>query len=359
MDYHAHRLLTIQSHVSTGYVGNRAATFPLQLLGWDVDAVNTVQFSNHTGYGRFGGLRFDAEHLEQVFTAMAENYLICHNRVLTGYTPSPEALEVVETLLREQRRKNPGLVYLLDPVMGDMERGMYVNPDVLPIYRRMLPLASILCPNQFEAQKLTDITITSLDTMYHVLEKLHGTYNAPHVLLTSVDLPDMDLAKLGAASAMPDGQPAMLLVGSSRVDGDAKLHPWFIQFPSLGEYFSGVGDMFSALTLARFSASRDDLPQPASASCQDYTHEASECGTPIAQAVALAVASLQAVLSRTRAAMIALGQEQRIDPFQPSHLLPVDERVKVMRMRELRIIQSAQDILHPSVQYRPRWAPLP
>ena len=41
-------ILSIQSHVVYGFAGNKSATFPMQLLGVDVWALNTVQFSNHT-----------------------------------------------------------------------------------------------------------------------------------------------------------------------------------------------------------------------------------------------------------------------------------------------------------------------
>lgn len=340
--------------------GNRAATFPCQLLGWDVDAVNTVQFSNHTGYGRWGGLRFDAAHLADVFSNMDRNKLLRHNRQLTGYTPSPEALGEVEKLIRAQREKNPHMVYLLDPVMGDMDRGMYVNPDVLPIYRRMLHLASIICPNQFEAQVLSGIEIRSIETLKAALTKLHDEYQVPHVLITSLELSKDDLNAIGAMPSMPDGKPAMLLVGSTWNADTKELQPWFLQFPSLGEYFSGVGDLFSALTVARFMEYEEDVPAPARAAYDGYGAPVEgECTLPIARAVTLAVASLQQVLIRTARAMEILGEQEGLDPLQPSHLASEEDRVKIMRMRELRIIQSADDILRPQVLYRPRWtAPL-
>ncbi|WFC94597.1 pyridoxal kinase [Malassezia brasiliensis] len=335
-DTASYRLLTIQSHVATGYVG------------WDVDAVNTVQFSNHTGYGRWGGLRFDAAHLADVFSNMERNKLLRHNRLLTGYTPSPEALGEVEKLIRAQREKNPHMVYLLDPVMGDMDRGMYVNPDVLPIYRRMLHLASIICPNQFEAQVLSGIEICSIATLKAALTKLHVEYQVPHVLITSLELDKDDLTAIGAMPSMPDGKPAMLLVGSTWNTDTKELQPWFLQFPSLGEYFSGVGDLFSALTVARFMEHEEDVPAPARAAYDGYdTPVEGECTLPIARAVTLAVASLQQVLIRTARAMETLGKQEGLDPLQPSHLATEEDRVKIMRMRELRIIQSAGDILHP------------
>lgn len=334
--------------------GNRSATFPAQLLGWDVDAVNTVQFSNHTGYGRWGGQRFDECQLTEVFEGLERNELLTQNHVVTGYTPSPEALSAVERLITKLRAKNPALVYLLDPVMGDMDRGMYVNPHVLPIYRRMLHLSTIICPNQFEAQLLAGEEITSLESLQAVQEKLHKEYHVPHVIITSLALPPEDLARLGASDTMPDGREAMVLVGST---WDQGLHSWFLQFPCLGEYFSGVGDLFAALVLARFSTELDDLPEPARAAhALEPTKSDNECTLPIARAVMLAVASLQHVLERTRATMIEQGARLHLDPFRPVSQLDAEERVKVMRLRELRIVQSATEIVHPHVLYRPQWA---
>lgn len=170
------RLLSIQSHVVTGHVGNRSATFPLQLLGWDVDVVNTTQLSNHTGYGRWGGMRMDAEHLQSVFEGLEMNGLVRHARLLTGeareeskatgerernadcmralagYTPTPAALAVVTAFIARMRAHKPELVYLLDPVLGDTDRGFYVDKECLPLYRELLPHAQIVCPNSFEAQ---------------------------------------------------------------------------------------------------------------------------------------------------------------------------------------------------------------
>ena len=351
----SHRLLTIQSHVVCGYVGNRSATFPSQLLGWDVDVVNTVQFSNHTGYGRWGGQRIEAAALADVLEGMERNGLLRQNRVLTGYTPSSEALSVVEAFIRKLRQEKPDMIYLLDPVMGDMDRGMYVNPDVLPVYRRLLPLSTIICPNQFEAQVLAGQDITSLASLHQVLDTLHMTYGVPHVVITSLVLPADDMEKLSMKSTMPDGRPAMLLVGSSRQE-----RPWYLTFPSQGEYFSGVGDLFAALVLARFAEHASELPEPARASFEAcVSRDASNIKlSPIARAVTLAVASLQLVLDGTRAAMEAEGQRLGIDPFVPAHLASVDDRVHIMRLRELRVVQNPGAFLHPSILGRPRWLPL-
>lgn len=350
--------MSVCMHVSYK-AGNRSATFPAQLLGWDVDALNTVQFSNHTGYGRWGGHRFDAQQLNDILTGMDQNGLVRHDRLLTGYTPSPEALAVVEAFIISLRKQNPDVIYLLDPVMGDMDRGMYVNPDVLPIYRRMLSLSTIICPNQFEAQVLVGHEITTLSSLQHALHVLHYKYKVPNVVITSLELPESEMKKIGATPTMADGQPAMLLVGSS-VQEDGSDASWLLQFPTLGEYFSGVGDLFASLILSRFSCRGTDVPGPARtsdevAAAPREPAAGDECTLPVARAVMYAVASLQHVLQRTRETMIAEGQRQGIDPFQPAHLAEVDERVKIMRLRELRIVQSAQEILAPSILHRPRW----
>lgn len=103
------RVLSIQSHVVSGYVGNKAATFPLQLLGYDVDAINTVQFSNHTGYGYTNGHKTSPDQLAAVFEGLEQNKLVRYDRILSGYTPSAQALEVVAQWIRQ----HPA-VYLLD-----------------------------------------------------------------------------------------------------------------------------------------------------------------------------------------------------------------------------------------------------
>jgi pyridoxine kinase len=317
------RLLSIQSHVSSGYVGNRSATFPLQLLGWDVDVINTVQFSNHTGYGRWKGLRFDEEHVRSIFQGLEENGLLKQERILTGYMPSPGVVQAVKEAVEKIKAIRPDVVFLCDPVMGDMGRGMYVDPAVLPVYKSMLPLTSIITPNQFEAQALADQEVTSLASLHSVLSSLH-TQGASHVLITSVDLPVQDLERIGAD---PSAEKTMILVGSSRPeDGKTPVQPWFIQFPEIPGYFSGVGDLFAALVLGRFStATKESI-------------------TPIARAAELSIASVQGVLARTQQSIAASDTQ---DATRKESEDPAQARVDMMRGRELRIIQSRSEIENP------------
>jgi len=364
------KLITIQSHVVSGYVGNRAATFPLQVLGWDVDVVNTVHFSNHTGYGRWGGIRFDAAHIKDLLAALRRNGLARYERMLTGYVPSAEILrEIINFIVQIKADTSPELIYLLDPVMGDMGRGMYVSDTVIPLYKEMIQHATIVCPNQFEAQVLAAQDIDSLDTLYSVLRTLHVERGSPNVVITSVDLSDKDLQRIGARPKLSDeGTVLMTLIGSS-FDTSTKpgpsrpqefLRPWFIQFPEVPGYFSGVGDTFSALLIGRFdpsSSTRSDL---------------SSAPTPVARAAELAIASLQSILSRTKTAiqsapalpdiaeLTALAKANLAegatwpseDPAEIDKLVAAQRRVEEMRPRELKIVQSKGDIENPQVVYR-------
>ncbi|XP_049566370.1 pyridoxal kinase isoform X1 [Orcinus orca] len=152
------RVLSIQSHVVRGYVGNRAATFPLQVLGFEVDAVNSVQFSNHTGYSHWKGQVLNSDELHELYDGLKLNDVNKYDYVLTGYTRDKSFLAMVVDIVRELKQQNSRLVYVCDPVMGDKWNGegsMYVPEDLLPVYReKVVPVADIITPNQFEADCL-------------------------------------------------------------------------------------------------------------------------------------------------------------------------------------------------------------
>lgn len=94
--------------------GNRAATFPLQLLGYDVDVINTVQFSNHTGYGHTNGYKVTATQLDAIFEGLWTNGLVNYARLLTGYIPGAEALAAVSAQVQRMKKERGDLIYLLD-----------------------------------------------------------------------------------------------------------------------------------------------------------------------------------------------------------------------------------------------------
>lgn len=129
------RCLSIQSHVVHGYVGNKSATFPLQLLGFDVDAINSCQLSSHTGYRTFKGEKLHGDQLLAILQGLEENGLMgAYSHVLTGYVSTPSFLEAIAAAVRTIRRLNPGAVYVCDPVMGDHGK-LYVPAGTSLLFR--------------------------------------------------------------------------------------------------------------------------------------------------------------------------------------------------------------------------------
>ncbi|RJF69123.1 pyridoxal kinase [Deinococcus cavernae] len=165
-------LLSIQSWVAYGHVGNAAAMFPLQRLGFEVWAVNTVQFSNHTGYGAWTGMVFPAELVGELLDGIEARGALpdCHG-VLSGYMGSEGTVDAVVKALGRVRAVNPQALYCCDPVMGDVGRGVFVRPE-LPelIAAHAIPAADIVTPNQFELELLTGLKV---DTLEHALKAAH------------------------------------------------------------------------------------------------------------------------------------------------------------------------------------------
>ncbi|MEK9661028.1 MAG: pyridoxal kinase, partial [Alphaproteobacteria bacterium] len=157
-------ILSIQSHVAFGHVGNAAATFPLQRLGFDVWPVHTVMFSNHTGYEDFAGPVIDADAVRAVIDGMARRgvFSTCE-AVLSGYLGSAAIGAVVRDAVRLVRATNPDMLYVCDPVIGDSGEGVYVADGIIEMLASdILPEADFALPNQFELEHLTGLANDSL-----------------------------------------------------------------------------------------------------------------------------------------------------------------------------------------------------
>ncbi|MFC6618537.1 pyridoxal kinase PdxY [Deinococcus radiophilus] len=160
-----HNILSIQSWVAYGHVGNAAAMFPLQRLGFEVWAIQTVQFSNHTGYGAWTGQVFPPEDIAALIHGIeARGALPNCDGVLSGYMGSVGTVEAVISAVERVRAANPEALYCCDPVMGDFGRGVFVNPELPPVIaERAIPAADIVVPNHFELELLTDCKISTLN----------------------------------------------------------------------------------------------------------------------------------------------------------------------------------------------------
>ena len=224
-------ILSIQSWVSYGHVGNASAVFPLQRLGAEVWAVNTVQFSNHTGYGAWRGQVFPRELIQDLIEGIAERGVLptC-DAVLSGYMGAAEIGETIVAAATRVKAANPAAMYCCDPVIGDVGRGVFVRPGIPEFMRDCaVPAADILTPNQFELEWLTGGPVTTLDDAKRAVATLQA--RGPRcVLVTSLRTEDTP------ADAMD------LLAGE---DG-----AYFrVRTPLLPVSVNGAGDAIAALFL--------------------------------------------------------------------------------------------------------------
>ncbi|HYG91877.1 MAG TPA: pyridoxal kinase PdxY [Azospirillum sp.] len=245
-------VISIQSHVAYGYVGNRAAVFPLQRLGYDAVAVNTVQFSNHTGYGEWTGQVFSPEHIADVVNGIAARGVLPRcDAVLSGYMGDAALGQMVVETAARVKAANPRAVYCCDPVMGDVGRGFFVRPGIPDFMKaHAVPAADIVTPNQFELEFLADRPVHTMADAMAAATALRAT-GPKLVLVTSLTRADA-----------PADQIEML---ADTADGT-----WVVATPRLplDPPPNGAGDAVAALFLAHYLKALDAahaLEQAASA----------------------------------------------------------------------------------------------
>jgi len=226
------RVLSIQSSVAYGHVGNSAAVFPLQRLGHEVWPVHTVQFSNHTGYGAWRGPLLAPSDVADVIAGIADRGVLPEcDAVLSGYLGDPEMGTVVLDAVAQVRAANPLAMYCCDPVFGDVGQGVFVRPGIPEFLRdHVVPAADIVTPNQFELDWLTGRETRSLTQVVAAIAELQAL-GPEHVLVTSV-LPHEGALEVVAAS--PEGV-------------------WVVTSPRLPFSPSGCGDLTAALYLAHLT----------------------------------------------------------------------------------------------------------
>jgi pyridoxine kinase len=234
------RFLSLQSHVAYGYVGNRAAAFPLQRLGHEVWAVNTVEFSNHTGYGAWRGRTASAEQVADIVQGIeALGVLSQCDALLTGYVGDAALADVVLDTARRVRAANPKAIWCCDPVLGDTDTGLYVKPGIDVFFReRAMPAADLVTPNHFELELLTGRKVT---TLAEALIAARSLLKGPRLALVT------SLLRAGG----PADSIEMLAVSQTEA--------WRITTPLIGFPVmpNGTGDAVAALFTAHWLASGD------------------------------------------------------------------------------------------------------
>ncbi|KAF2187841.1 Ribokinase-like protein [Zopfia rhizophila CBS 207.26] len=408
------RVLAIASHVVHGYVGNKMATFVMQSFGCDVCAINTVHYSNHTAYKQVKGTKTTAQQVKILYEGLQQSCLNNFDLLLTGYMPSAEVVQTVGKIGRDLKfhagTKPGSFFWVLDPVMGDNGE-LYIPEDEVPQYKSLLREADLILPNQFEAELLSDTTITDLASLAAAIQILHKTYQVPHVIITSLRLTrnnqtlpsrtpsraasskpasnttsthgtPSESPKLNAETSHPSSwptstpsslpeppaieEPVKLTIIGSTATSDHRPRLFRIDTPQLPLFFSGTGDMFAALTVPRLieavhSSSTPNLSsRPSWKSPDDVSAE----DLPLAKACQKVLASMQAILGKTtekcqetmkaydaRATKdgCGVGDEADEEPAEKRHLA-------LMKASEVTVVRYTKDLLYPPElgKFRPR-----
>jgi pyridoxine kinase len=273
-------ILSIQSHVAYGHVGNSAAVFPMQRLGHEVWPIDTVQFSNHTGYGAWRGEVLPASIIDECLEGIAERGVLAScDGVLSGYMGSAQTGEAILRAVQRVKAANPQALYCCDPVIGDTGRGIFVRAGIPELIATcVLPAADIVTPNQFELEFLSGSRFGNADEARASLGKLHA--RGPKVILvTSLRLHDTPANTIEVAAFEPGAI-------------------WRVRTPRLDLAPNGAGDCIAALFFVHWLTTRS-----------------------IKAALERAVSSTFGLLSRTAAAnsrelLLVAAQDEFVAPTQ-------------------------------------------
>ena len=232
-------VISIQSQVVHGHVGNSAAVFPMQALGVTVAAVPTTLLSNHPLYPTARGRVLDAALVEDLLIGVEERGLIeAASHVVTGYLGSAEIGCIVADFIRRAKAQNPDLLYVCDPVIGDEDSGVFVADGLIGIFRDLLvPAASIATPNQFEFELLSDARARSAEALRAAAMDSRRRWPR-HIVVTGCALDDT-----------PSGHIETIVC-----DGGV-LHR--IAAPRLPIKPHGAGDLFAGLLAAHLALGQD------------------------------------------------------------------------------------------------------
>lgn len=226
------KILSIQSSVAYGHVGNSAAVFPLQRLGHEVWPVLTVHFSNHTGYGAWRGPLLAADDVREVISGIEDRGVLGEaDAVLSGYQGDPAVGAIILDTVAKVKELNPDAVYCCDPVMGDVGRGMFVRPGIPEFMRdTVVPRADIVTPNHFELDFLAGRETSTLAEVLDAADSVRER-GPRDVLVTSV-----------LHGEVPEGRLDMVAVSEEGA--------WAVETPLLPITPNGCGDVTAALYLA-------------------------------------------------------------------------------------------------------------
>ena len=230
----AMNILSIQSHVAYGHVGNSAAVFPLQRMGVEVWPIHTVQFSNHTGYGKWQGRVFDAGLIHELVGGFEQRGALGEcDGVLSGYMGGADIGAAILDAVAAVKRANPSARYACDPVIGDAGRGVFVR-DGIPEFmkEKAVPAADIVTPNQFELDCLSGRESKTMADVLAAVNVVHGL-GPRAILVTSLLTEDTPEATVDLLASDEAGR-------------------FRLRTPKLPLTVNGAGDAIAALFFAHY-----------------------------------------------------------------------------------------------------------
>ncbi|AMD22693.1 HHL077Cp [Eremothecium sinecaudum] len=235
------KVLSIQSHVVYGYVGNKAATFPLQYRGWDVDALNTVEYSNHPGHGSYTGSKTKADDISDIILNGLLPLDLDYTAVLLGYLPDAEGHARILEIIRRICTVYRDIILVVDPVLGDNGK-LYVPHKTIGFYKQLLTdtTVALVTPNQFELFLLTDVLVTTKEHLKKAIDVFNERYpRVKRLVVTSLRLEET---------------ADQLLVLCTDFQSSH-----YFAVPLIRASFSGCGDLITALLLDAVTEFPGDL----------------------------------------------------------------------------------------------------
>lgn len=303
---------------------------------------------NHTGYKQWKGTRVSADEISDLWQGLKQSYLDGFDMMLSGYIPGAAAVEAVGRIAAELKAKARaagapgGFFWVLDPVMGD-NGTLYVAQDVVPAYKALLGHADLILPNQFEAEVLSEVKIEDAGSLERAVGVLHTRSGVPHVIITSVSLPHPD---------HPD--KSMWVVGSTRTsDGRPRLFK--IVFPAIDCYFSGTGDMFAALMVARMREAVHQEAAPLGDRASWVSDDSVDVlDLPLARAAEKVLATMHEVLTKTLEGMNDEMARVREKLAAEGTAASEEEQARNLRLHqsraaELRLVRNLESLRNPRV----------
>jgi pyridoxine kinase len=272
-------ILSIQSEVVYGHVGNGVARLALQRLSHEVFSLPTVIYSAHPGHGKHAGMAIPAEQMTALIDSLDTlGYLKSCTAVLSGYLGRADQASVVADAVQRVKSGNTNAVYCCDPVSGDTHSGAYVSDEIAgAIAARLIPISDICTPNAYELGRFTDRVVESPETAIQAARELGPAL----VICTSVPSHD------------PDRIATLAVTQKSA---------WLTETPRRETAPHGAGDLLTAVFLGQYLRSRD-----------------------VPGALGLAASTVDAVLRATLRAgsdeLLVVQEQARI--AEPTHMRPM------------------------------------